>query len=973
MINGYRVREDDDESSQHSHDGNNSVGNGIASLLMTQDASDYSEAEEVAADDVVYEEEMANESEEELGEDLYGENFMNDYNENPELDSYDPEMLDDSHYEHDIEAKRRADLALDRIASEKSQGRQREVHHKYGISTFNAEDGDEDDNGEIEKRRRRREAFREMADEAARGGVVDINELIQDLPLAEQSEWSEHIENIIRRLFKVFLQDFKLSSMYKTPPGGGECKLEGRSVSFDDLFYIRKLEEMVQEEKTSLYVDVKHIFTFCYKLWDYLNLYPTPVIECFSQCTYEVVTSMYHSLYAGKSIMVRLVGLDYIDQLRDLRVEWLNQLIRVSGIITRRTDILTRFKTLYMECVKCGCDSLGPYEDSPMLEGGSLGEGSSIMKSIGKCTDCQSKGPFVVNRERTVYENYQKLTIQESPGSVPAGRVPRSREIIVNGDLVDYVCPGEEVIITGIYRTFRDRKLNIKSGFPILGTQIFCNNIEKKHDALRKDDLTDEDYRRIKELSRDPEIKEKIISSIAPSIYGHNHIKTAIACSLFSGVRKQVEGKHHHIRGDINVLIVGDPGLAKSQFLKYVEKSFDRTIYTSGKGASAVGLTASVRRDPVSGEWTLEGGALVLADEGICLIDEFDKMSDKDRVSIHEAMEQQSISISKAGIVTTLRARCSIIAAANPIFGKYDSSLTFKDNVDLTDPIISRFDVLAVLKDEVHPMKDELLANFVVQSHMNSQEMYGGDGDLDQDKKFSSGLSDNASRSFDQSFAPIDQKLLCKYIRYARKYCKPQIRSVDKEKITTFYSRIRQEAQQTGGISMTVRHIESIIRLAEAQAKMRLSPVVSNKDIDGAIGMVLESFIQSQKYAVAQRLSKIFSRYKALSSGFVDVLENLLLQLFSDKIQKIKLRNWDEEQMNSIVEEVDNLVVSLDEFIALAEKVKLSHNVALSYLKSSAFLKNYVISEAIDSQGNSVKTISKRSNTDQDSQSQLSM
>ncbi|KAF7458384.1 DNA replication licensing factor MCM2 [Cryptosporidium felis] len=970
MSSGYRAP-DDDSSSQYSIDDNNTTNNELASILITQDPSEYSEAEEVGVDDVVHEEEIAMESDEELGEDLYGDNFMDDYNENPELDKYDPDMLDDTHYEHDIEAKRRADLALDRGELEKTQVRQSEVHHKYGITSFNAEDGDD---AEIEKRRKRREIFREMADEAARsGGVVNLNELIQDLPLAEQSEWSEHIENIIKRLFKIFLQDFKLSSMYKTIPSS-ECEVEERNVSFEDLYYMKKIEEMVQEEKTSLFVDVKHIFTFCYKLWDYLNLYPTPVIECFNQCTYDVVTSMYHNLYFGKSIMVRLVGLDYIDQLRDLRVEWLNQLIRVSGIITRRTDILTRFKTLFMECVKCGCDSLGPFEDNPLFEG-VLSDNNSIMKSIGKCTDCQSKGPFMINREKTIYENYQKLTIQESPGSVPAGRVPRSREIIVNGDLVDYACPGEEIIITGIYRTFRDRKLNIKSGFPILGTQIFCNNIERKHDILRKDDLTDEDYRNIKNLSKDPDIKEKIISSIAPSIFGHHHIKTALACSLFSGVRKQVKGKHHHIRGDINVLIVGDPGLAKSQFLKYIEKSFDRTIYTSGKGASAVGLTASVRKDPISGEWTLEGGALVLADEGICLIDEFDKMSDKDRVSIHEAMEQQSISISKAGIITTLRARCSIIAAANPVFGRYDSSLTFKDNVDLTDPIISRFDVLAVLKDEIHPMKDELLANFVVKSHMSSQEIYGSSGDLrqrNQEKNYSSGISD-LSQGFEQGIAPIDQKLLCKYIRYARKYCKPQIRGVDKEKITTFYSRIRQEAQQTGGISMTVRHIESIIRLAEAQAKMRLSPLVSNKDIDGAIGIVLESFIQSQKYAVAQRLSRIFSRYKALSSGFVDVLENLLLQLFSDKIQKVKLRNWGEEQISTIVEEVDNLTINLDEFIAIAEKMKLSHNVTLSYLKSSAFLGHYIISENIDAVGNSIKVISKRNNVDNDSQSQFSM
>ncbi|KAK6588598.1 DNA replication licensing factor MCM2 [Cryptosporidium xiaoi] len=956
---------DEDDSSQGTENREQSSTNEIANILLTREPSEYSEAEEVGIDDVVYEEEI-NDSEEEFGEDLYGDNFMDDYVKNPELDKYDPEMLDDTHYDDDIEAKRRADLALDRVNMNKGKDKKMEMS-KYGISAFM---NDEVDENEIEKRRRRRKAFREMADEASRGGgVVGINELIQDLPLAEQSEWSEHIENIIRRLFKIFLQDFKLSTMYKGV-SNNEPILEDDNISFEDLYYMKKIEDMVQEEKTSLFVDVRHIFTFCYKLWNYLNLYPTPVIECFNQCTYEIVNSIFQNLYSEKTITIRLIGLDYIDQLRDLRVEWLNQLIRVSGIITRRTDILTRFKTLYMECVKCGCDTLGPYEDNPLLEGGSIGDNGNIIKNIGKCTDCQSKGPFIINREKTIYENYQKIIIQESPGSVPAGRVPRSREVVVSGDLVDYACPGEEVIVTGIYRTFRDRKLNIKSGFPILGTHIFCNNIEKKNDLHRKDDLTDDDFKSIKELSKDPDIKEKIVSSIAPSIFGHHHIKTAIACSLFSGVRKQVQGKHHHIRGDINVLIVGDPGLAKSQFLKYVEKSFDRTVYTSGKGASAVGLTASVRRDPVSGEWTLEGGALVLADEGICLIDEFDKMSDKDRVSIHEAMEQQSISISKAGIVTTLRARCSVIAAANPIFGKYDSSLTFKDNVDLTDPIISRFDVLAVLKDEVHPIKDELLANFVVQSHMNSQEIYAGTNLSIDDKKYSFDMSMNDG--FEQNYAPIDQKLLCKYIRYARRYCKPQIRNVDKEKISTFYSRIRQESQQTGGISMTVRHIESIIRLAEAQAKMRLSSIVSNKDVDGAIGIVLESFIQSQKYAVAQRLSKVFSRFKALSNGFVDILENLLLQLFSDKIQRVKLRDWGDEEMNTVVDEIENVSVDLDDFIAVAEKMKLSHNVTLSYLKSSAFTRYYIISETIDSSGNTIKIITKKNN-DNDSHSQFSM
>ena len=227
-------------------------------------------------------------------------------------------------------------------------------------------------------------------------------------------------------------------------------------------------------------------------------------------------------------------------------------------------------------------------------------------------------------------------------------------------------------------------------------------------------------------LARDERIRKRIIKSIAPSIYGHEDIKTALALSLFGGVSKDINRKHR-IRGDINVLLLGDPGTAKSQFLKYVEKTAHRSVFATGQGASAVGLTASVRKDPVTREWTLEGGALVLADKGTCLIDEFDKMDDADRTSIHEAMEQQSISISKAGIVTTLQARCAIIAAANPIRGRYNPTIPFQQNVELTEPILSRFDVLCVVKDTVDPVQDELLARFVVGSHLRSHPKFEAD------------------------------------------------------------------------------------------------------------------------------------------------------------------------------------------------------------------------------------------------------
>merc|ERR1712226_904381 len=337
----------------------------------------------------------------------------------------------------------------------------------------------------------------------------------------------------------------------------------------------------------------------------------------------------------------------------------------------------------------------------------------------GTCPECQSQGPFQVNMELTLYKNYQRITIQESPGKVTAGRLPRSKDAILLGDLCDSCRPGDEIELTGVYTNNYDGSLNTNNGFPVFATVIMANHILRKDDSNATKNLTDDDVKAILTLSKDERIGERIIASIAPSIFGHDDIKRGLALTLFGGQPKDKSDKHR-VRGDLNVLMCGDPGTAKSQFLKYLEKIAPRCVFSTGQGASAVGLTAYVQRHPATGEWTLEAGALVLADKGVCLIDEFDKMNDADRTSIHEAMEQQSISVSKAGIVTSLRARCTVIAAANPIGGRYDASLTFADNVDLTEPILSRFDVLLTIKDHVDPIKDEQLAFHVVRSHRKS-------------------------------------------------------------------------------------------------------------------------------------------------------------------------------------------------------------------------------------------------------------
>ncbi|KAK5256688.1 MCM DNA helicase complex subunit, partial [Exophiala xenobiotica] len=357
----------------------------------------------------------------------------------------------------------------------------------------------------------------------------------------------------------------------------------------------------------------------------------------------------------------------------------------------------------------------------------------------------------------------------------------------------------------------------------------------------------------------DPSIVEKIVDSIAPSIYGHKDIKTAVALSLFGGVSKVAQGKHN-IRGDINVLLLGDPGTAKSQILKYIEKTAHRAVFATGQGASAVGLTASVRKDPLTQEWTLEGGALVLADRGTCLIDEFDKMNDQDRTSIHEAMEQQTISISKAGIVTTLQARCAIVAAANPIGGRYNSTIPFSQNVELTEPILSRFDILCVVRDTVDPAEDERLAKFVVNSHGRAHparvSVEAGDTVAMENDD-----TDEVNNGEPKQEGAIPQELLRKYILYAREKCRPKLYQIDQDKVARLFADMRRESLATGAYPITVRHLEAIMRIAEAFCKMRLSDFCTSQDIDRAIAVTVDSFVASQKISCKKALARAFAKY----------------------------------------------------------------------------------------------------------------
>merc|ERR1739838_805347 len=424
-----------------------------------------------------------------------------------------------------------------------------------------------------------------------------------------------------------------------------------------------------------------------------------------------------------------------------------------------------------------------------------------------------------------------------------------------------------------------------------------ANHIAKLDEKGETDRMTDDDIKAITQLSKDERIGERIVASMGPSIYGHDDIKRAIALSLFGGETKN-PGQKHRVRGDINVLACGDPGTAKSQFLKYVEKIAPRAVFTTGQGASAVGLTAYVQRSPITKEWTLEAGALVLADKGVCLIDEFDKMNDADRTSIHEAMEQQTISISKAGIVTSLKARCAVLAAANPIGGRYDPSMTFSENVDLTEPILSRFDILCVVRDTVDPTGDEHLARFVVGSHMRNHPL-AEEADVERMETIEQKL---ASATNLAGVEKIPQDLLRKYILYAREKTHPKLHDMDQDKVAKMYADLIRESMTTGSVPITVRHIESMIRIAESHAKMHLREFVSEDDVNMAMRVMLESFIDTQKFSVMKSMKRKFARYLSYKRDNNELLTFILRGLATETATYMRNRYGTEQEVIEVSE-----------------------------------------------------------------------
>ncbi|CCC80950.1 minichromosome maintenance protein MCM [Thermoproteus tenax] len=569
----------------------------------------------------------------------------------------------------------------------------------------------------------------------------------------------------------------------------------------------RVLDEVVNmiiQHKRSLEVDFNDVLLFDKELADLIVERPKQTLPIADSAVREVVEEKDpETARRLRRFYFRVKGSPYAIPLRRLRSEYIGRLIRVEGIVTRQTPPKHFLYRALYRCTQCG------YE----LE--LVQELEKHVEPPPRCPKCGATKSFMLVTELSQYIDWQKLIVQERPEELPPGQLPRSIEVILLDDQVDTVKPGDIVSITGVL----DLTLSeLKRGRPpILSSYLQSIYIESTNKEMIED-ITRDDEKKILELARRPDVRDLIVRSIAPSIYGHEEIKEAIACLLFGG-NEIVYPDGVRVRGDIHVLLVGDPGTAKSQLLKFVAKVAPRAVYTTGKGSSAAGLTAAVVRDKLTGDFYLEAGALVLADRGVAVIDEIDKMDVKDRVSIHEAMEQQTVSISKAGIVATLNARAAVVAAANPAFGRYLPNRTVAENIDLPVSLLSRFDLIFVVRDEPQEDYDKAVAGHILDLHTGS-----------------------LPESFKEIIKP---DLLRKYIIYARRHVKPQLSEEAKDKIRQFYLEMRRRYQGPGSaIAITARQLEALIRLTIAEAKMRLSPIATAEDAERAIRLYL-AFLKS--------------------------------------------------------------------------------------------------------------------------------
>jgi replicative DNA helicase Mcm len=566
--------------------------------------------------------------------------------------------------------------------------------------------------------------------------------------------------------------------------------------------YFDRINYMMALNSVSLVVDYIDFDTFNPNLAKQITHNPDEMFEGFSGAVLSILNEI-HPDYAEEiqdKIKVRIGNYTVQKGLRDINAEVIDKLIGVSGMVVRSSEVKPLAKKIGYICLNCNTIN------ETQLKG-------LVLKKPSKCVNCSEK-ELEMDPENSVFADFQMVRLQELPEDLPAGQLPHYVEVTVMGDLVDQCRPGDRIMLTGIIRIEQEQTSpNFKTS--LFRLRMEGNNIEylggragnKDTRTVERIAISNQDEKRILAIAGKPDAYDKLIASFAPHVYGHEVIKESILLLIVGSVTKKL-GDGSTRRGDLNVFLVGDPGTAKSEMLKFAAKIAPRGMYTSGRGSTAAGLTAAVIRDK-SGIMMLEAGAVVLGDQGLVCIDEFDKIKPEDRSALHEVMEQQTCSVAKGGIVATLNARTSILSAANPMYGKYDPYKNITENVNLPIPLLTRFDIIYVVRDTPEKEKDSRVASHILEIHRDA-------GHAAQ--------------------PAIDIDLFSKYLAFS-KQIEPELTTEAIEIIKNYYMKMRN-ADSEGMITVTPRQLEALIRLATARARLLLKDKVEAEDGERAIYLV---------------------------------------------------------------------------------------------------------------------------------------